>query len=233
LIAELEPRGTTIVIAHVDKERRSPAKVPYEGRERRSQNQERRVWNSLVESSAFEVVDESLFFPDMDLALEFCEEQILKALEASKTDFLDVFTPDIDLFAGFDENQINTIRPYFKKMSREKGSLLMREGDPGDSLALIESGVVDVTISLNGSERKRRVNSLSGGTIVGETALLDGKPRSASIVVVKDVSCYILVVSDFENIKQSYPDIAYQLLTNISLLFASRLRYAMKIIGDA
>jgi CRP-like cAMP-binding protein len=129
--------------------------------------------------------------------------------------------------------QINNIRPFFKKEAYKKGTLLMREGDPGDSLALLESGVVDVTISLYGTERKRRVNSLSGGTFVGEAALLDGKPRSANIEVVKDVSCYVLGVSDFENIKQMHPDIAYQLLTNISLLFASRLRYAMKMIGEA
>ena len=114
----------------------------------------------------------------------------------------------------------------------KKCDLLMREGAAGDSLVLLESGLVDITISLAGTERKRRVSSLSSGTFVGEIALLDGKPRSANIEVIQDVTCYVLGVSDFEEIKHVYPDIAYQLLVNISLLFASRLRFSMKMMRE-
>jgi len=49
---------------------------------------------------------------------------------------------------------------------------------------------------------------MSSGTFVGETALLDGKPSSANIEVIQDVTCYVLGVSDFEEIKHVYPDIA-------------------------
>jgi SulP family sulfate permease len=233
VITELEAEGKAIVIAQVEKERRSLSKAPYQGAERRSLTQERRVWKSFSEANAFEIIDESIFFPDVDLALENCEAQILGDLCLSKENLLNVFTPDIDLFSGFTVDQIDNIRPFFKKVIHEKGTLLMREGDTGDSLALLESGLVDVTISLSGTERRRRISSLTGGTFVGETALLDGKPRSATIEVIQDVTCYVLGVSDFEQIKHTYPDIAYQLLTNISLLFASRLRFAMKMIGKS
>jgi len=164
--------------------------------------------------------------------LEYCEAQILGDLDVSQVKLLDVFTPDIDLFAGFTVDQINSIRSFFTRETYEKGDLLMREGAAGDSLVLLESGLVDITISLAGAERKRRVSSLSSGTFVCETALLDGKPRSANIEVIQDVTCYVLGVSDFEEIKHVYPDIVYQLLANIYLLFASRLRFSMKMMRE-
>lgn len=159
VITEIEIEGKAVVIAHVEKERRSSGMGPYQNVERRSLKQERRVWKSFIEANAFQIIDESVFFSDVDLALEYCEPQILGDLDVSKVKLLDVFTPDIDLFAGFTVDQINSIRPFFTRETYEKGDLLMREGAAGDSLVLLESGLVDITISLAGTERKRRVSS--------------------------------------------------------------------------
>ena len=104
---------------------------PYQNVERRSLKQERRVQKSFIEANAFQIIDESVFFSDVDLALEYCEAQILGDLDVSKVKLLDVFTLDIDLFAGFTVDQINSIRPFFTRETYEKGDLLMREGAAG------------------------------------------------------------------------------------------------------
>lgn len=67
-------------------------------------------------------------------------------------------------------------------MNREKfdgHSIVFRAGDNGDAAYVIESGCVEVLIQQNGEEK--RVAVLSKDAMFGEIALLDGKPRTATV----------------------------------------------------
>ena len=67
-------------------------------------------------------------------------------------------------------------------MNREKfdgHSIVFRAGDNGDAAYVIESGCVEVLVQQNGVEK--RVAVLSKDAMIGEIALLDGKPRTATV----------------------------------------------------
>jgi len=222
-----------IYIANIQKERRKQRSAEYDGEERRQRQQERRVWQCLEEARIFNNLDSDVFTLDVDRALERSENCLLSNLMSENNHVLNVFSPDTEFFAGLTNDEIAVVRSGFEKCIFAKGAYIMREGDEGDFLMLIESGLVDVTISVQSLGIQKRMGSLSAGTIVGEMALLDGKNRSANVLVSEEVTCYKLSTDNFEKIKKDYPKIAYKLLTNLSLLFASRLRTVTRMVSES
>lgn len=57
----------------------------------------------------------------------------------------------------------------------KSGDVLLREGDPGSSLLILEAGQVDV------SRKGSKLATLEAGAVIGEMALLDPAPRSATV----------------------------------------------------
>lgn len=66
----------------------------------------------------------------------------------------------------------------------QSGSVLFREGEQGDRAYLIESGILEISTCSQGERFVLRM--LGPGEIVGEMAILDNAPRSATVVVVAD-----------------------------------------------
>jgi CRP-like cAMP-binding protein len=70
----------------------------------------------------------------------------------------------------------------------------------------------------------RRIASLGRGTMFGEMALIEGAPRSASIVADEAVTCYELSRDDFDQLMRDRPVIATQIMRNTARELARRLR---------
>jgi CRP-like cAMP-binding protein len=64
-----------------------------------------------------------------------------------------------------------------QEQDAEPGQVLVREGGTGGSLFVVLSGSVTVT------RGGRRIGELGEGALLGEAAMLDGRPRTASVVV--------------------------------------------------
>ncbi len=77
------------------------------------------------------------------------------------------------------------------KRSYGKGEVIFSRGDDGAWALLIEDGMVEISVmSING--RKSVLNYMEKGEILGEVALLDGRPRSAEAVAASHVSGTVL-----------------------------------------
>jgi serine/threonine protein kinase len=101
--------------------------------------------------------------------------------------------------------------------SFEPGELLLREGDPGDSLMVVASGKAEVWVRADGG---RHVLKRAGaGEILGEMALLTDETRSASITALTPVRAWVLAAERFHQLAAQHPDLS-ALLTG---LLASRL----------
>ncbi|MEN0059580.1 MAG: cyclic nucleotide-binding domain-containing protein [Bdellovibrio sp.] len=71
-----------------------------------------------------------------------------------------------------------------------KDNYLFRDGDPPDSMYIVKSGVLAVTKTKGNTEVV--IAEVNPGSIVGEMALFDSKPRSASVKAVKDAEVIAL-----------------------------------------
>jgi CRP-like cAMP-binding protein len=106
-----------------------------------------------------------------------------------------------------------------KPMRLNKNRVLFLAGDAGDGCYRVESGLLKVTmVSRSGNERIFAF--LGPRAIVGELSVIDGRPRSASVVAVRAATLSFLSRAAFEDFAKKHPEI-YQSLV---MLLATRLR---------
>jgi CRP-like cAMP-binding protein len=106
-----------------------------------------------------------------------------------------------------------------KPMRLNKNRVLFLAGDAGDGCYRVESGLLKVTmVSRSGNERIFAF--LGPRAIVGELSVIDGRPRSASVVAVRAATLNFLSRTAFEDFAKKHPEI-YQSLV---MLLATRLR---------
>jgi CRP-like cAMP-binding protein len=112
------------------------------------------------------------------------------------------------------------------KVELSADETLFLAGDAGDGCYRVEEGLLKVTmVSRAGSERI--LAFLGPGAIVGELSIIDGLPRSASVVAVRDASLSFLSRAAFEDFAKKHPEIYKSLVTMI----ATRLRETDAVIA--
>jgi len=104
--------------------------------------------------------------------------------------------------------------------------VLFLAGDPGDGCYRVDSGLLKVMmVSRSGIERILVV--LGPGAIVGELSIIDGRPRSASVVAVRDSTLSFLSRSAFDEFAKKHPEIYKSLVT----IIAERLRETDTVVA--
>jgi len=94
-----------------------------------------------------------------------------------------------------------------------KSTILIAEGDVGDSLYIMLSGRVKVYAS-NAAGREVVINFHGPGEYVGEMSL-DGEPRSASVVTMEPTTCAIVNRAQFRDFLAQNPDFAQHLIQTL------------------
>jgi CRP/FNR family cyclic AMP-dependent transcriptional regulator len=100
------------------------------------------------------------------------------------------------------------------------GTVLFREGEPGEKMYVIRSGRVNIWKRIADSEITLAV--LGTGEFFGEMALLEGLPRSAGATVVEDADLIEVELAAFEGLVRKNSEISVRLLRRLS----ARLREA-------
>jgi len=138
------------------------------------------------------------------------------------------------LFRALDKQDMQTLILAFKEHPASPGEKIIREGDDGESMFLIEEGVAECWKLINGEEKC--VKTCSVGDIFGELALLYNCPRAATVICKGKVTLWELDRQTFNNIvkdaaankRSLYTDFLKKvpLLSNID-------QYEMMTIADA
>lgn len=88
------------------------------------------------------------------------------------------------------------------------------DAEDGDSLYVIVEGRVRVVREREGREQK--LAELGPGEFFGEMALLDGKPRSATVIAEEDTQCMILPRWELQRAMRRDPEVAIHMLAVLS-----------------
>ncbi|MEJ2429996.1 MAG: cyclic nucleotide-binding domain-containing protein [Deltaproteobacteria bacterium] len=131
------------------------------------------------------------------------------------------------LFSNLDEAEKNQLIEWFlsAEVSEEeeyaKGSIIITEGDLGDSIFLIGSGSVRaVLLDVDGRE-SAILSRLKGGDFFGEMALFEAKPRAATIIADEESTILEVKGQEFLKLTEKHPEIELKILLKLS----ERLRY--------
>src|SRR3982751_6630066 len=136
------------------------------------------------------------------------------------------FLATVPLFHGLDRDELARFGELVRERSYPKGSVILFQDDPGDSLFILRAGRVKVVL-IGEDGREVILGVLDAGAHFGELALIDDQPRSAHVIAMEDAQLLILRREDFRRRVEANPSVAWALLTELS----RRLRRADQKIG--
>lgn len=160
---------------------------------------------------------------DLDTALEWSEDYLLDRATDGRVDATLLPLDQIDFFEGLPAEEMEALEKVLTRRDFKRAQMLCREGDAGDRMWLIVKGSVSVRITTDAGE-ERRIAGLGRGTTVGEMALVESVPRSATIVADDDVVCYELSRGGFDMLLNDHPMLASRILGNLARELTRRLR---------
>ena len=123
---------------------------------------------------------------------------------------------NVPLFTGMKPKELKRLRAMMQERSFSEGEAITTEGKAGVGFFVIEDG--NVTVSIDGEI----VRTLGPGEFFGEIALIDRRPRSATVVAGTDLRCRGMTSWEFRPFVEQHPEVAWALLETL----AARLRDA-------
>jgi SulP family sulfate permease len=179
-------------------------------------------------SAAKFIAQDVLVFPDLDRALESCEQQIIEAHQAKGDDARSLRSWLSEALGSAELAE--RLAQYCRRFEVKKGDIIARQGEAAASMHFILDGRLGVVLDLDHG-RTVRVRSLGRHTTVGEMGLLTRQPRSATIQAEADSVLYELDAAAFERIKREHPALSQAVLGYVVTVMTERLSFANQAIG--
>lgn len=126
-----------------------------------------------------------------------------------QSDMIDLLR-QVPLFRDLSQRQLAEIAKHVDQIERKAGQLMVRQGERGRELFILLEG--RARIECDG----RVLSYLEPGDWFGEIALLDGKPRSASVVIMEPAKMLVIDHRSFGPLLDTVPGLARKLLVALS-----------------
>jgi MFS superfamily sulfate permease-like transporter len=162
------------------------------------------------------------FFPDIDRALEWTEDELLQKAGTKPSPELPL--DRVPLLRDFTPDQLEELRGRLEPVAWPAGHVIFHRGDPGSALYLVTKG--RASVHLRHDDGDIRLATFAAGAVIGELALLDRGPRSATVTVDEDLAAFGLSETSFASLCRQQPDIAIKLLAALGRELSVRIRYA-------
>ena len=116
----------------------------------------------------------------------------------------------IPLFRGMTDQSIETISDLAVPALFAAGDVLVREGEPGDSFIVLIAG--QATVEKDGQS----IRSLGAGDFLGEIALIDGGPRTATVTATSPVEALTVDRAGFGRLMAEFPVVRLDLVSALT-----------------
>ena len=131
----------------------------------------------------------------------------------------------------FEWHQLEALSAYLEPYEIPRSKILFKEGSRDAYLSLVTHGKVKIH-KTGDSGKNRRICVLGPGQAFGEMSLIDGYPRSATVVAMEEVTLLVMTRDRFEELCVEAPQLAVKLLKKIAKLMSERLRQTSGILID-
>ncbi len=128
---------------------------------------------------------------------------------------------NVDLFSHLTDEQLGLLAEHSKEQPVRRNILLMQEGERGDSMYVVTAGELKVFVS-DDNGRELVLHQLGPGAVIGDIALLDGEPRSASVMAIEDSRVLAIGRQALHTCLDTSPEFALNIIHSLT----QRLRQA-------
>ena len=122
---------------------------------------------------------------------------------------------ECSVFANMPEDMLLELAKIAQEKVVPARTIIFRQGDPGDSFYIINSG--EVTVFRKGKEGvETELARLGTGESFGEMALLTGEPRSGYVEAIEETRLTVISKDQFDRILKDYPLVSRNLVKQLS-----------------
>jgi len=111
----------------------------------------------------------------------------------------------LPLFHGLDANVLTAIAAELEWLSLPGGSTLFCAGDPPDALYVVLSGCLGVFLPPV-PDRQRLLSRIAAGDTAGEMGLISGRPRTGTVLALRDTELARLPREAFDRVFRNHPE---------------------------
>ena len=116
----------------------------------------------------------------------------------------------VPLFDGLSKKQLSQISSLMTRVDLVTGDVLARQGEIGREFVILLEGEAEVA-------RDGKVIAVRGpGDYIGEIALLDNRPRTATVTAKTDVAAEVLNRAEFSSLLADAPDLSSKLMATLA-----------------
>jgi sulfate permease, SulP family len=166
----------------------------------------------------------SVVLSDFDSALEWMEEEALRTTTGVRPRSEPIAPEAVDLLKVFDERERAAFISRLQARKFPSGAVICKEGEDADRMWILAKGSVSIRLRRPRPDEFLRVSSIGAGMLAGEMSLLDGGPRSATVVCDEEVEGYELTRAAFDQLTGQHPQIARKVFSYFTRELAKRVR---------
>lgn len=136
------------------------------------------------------------------------------------------------MFGGLSDDELNIIRPSLDEHIYPKGTMILTQGEPNNTVYFIVSG--DVAIQKHpeeGEQEERDITTLHAGDSFGEMELIDIQPCAASATCLTEVKAITLTNRDLYLLSKTQLHVYTMIIMNLARDISRRLRSTDKLLA--
>ncbi len=138
---------------------------------------------------------------------------------------------NIPILGTLKDKELMVIEKYLNFIELTPGEIVFEEGDPGDFVCFVVEGSLDV-VKTSETGEDIVISTLSKGRSIGEMAVIDELPRSATVKARTKATLLTLSRENFEYILSEHSNIGVKILKGIARLLSLNLRKTSSRLAD-
>ena len=141
------------------------------------------------------------------------------------------FLVHLPLFDSFNVDELSMLAKHMSYVHLRKGEFLFVEGDKGNFMGFVVRGVLEVLKKAETGENIV-IARLTKGSSIGEMALIDKSPRSATVVAKQPTTMVTLTDKGYEILTEKAPALGGKVMQKVARLLSLNMRRTSSRLAD-
>lgn len=137
----------------------------------------------------------------------------------------------IPMFEGLKTAELRAIAGFMNCFEVAAGDAVFLEGEPGDYVCFVAEGRLEVSKASPAGGRTA-ITTLTRGQSIGEMAVIEEAPRSATVLALSGARLVTLSRRDFDALLERHPQIGIGLLKGIARILSRNLRRTSGLLAE-
>ena len=141
------------------------------------------------------------------------------------------FLINLPVFSIFNMEELSIFAKHMSYVHLQRGEYLFVEGDQGTFMGFVVTGVLEVQKRTDAGENII-LTRLTKGSSIGEMALIDKSPRSATVIAKQATTMVTLTDKGFELLAEKHPALGVKVMQKIARLLSLNMRRTSSKLAD-